>query len=712
MKFLSNRMLHSVEFYGIILCILLFGSYYSLSQTDKREIWVAHSNEILMHLTLIQLLSAKSELYARTHSRSGEPSVIKQFDSISANAISELRYIKYLVKDNLSIRPTLDSVQLYLIDQIDFQSKMINTPSREGLSGSQKLIAAEQEAAKTRKFAKFIKQIDDSEKDLMKMRMAQSAKAAQRMNFSLLLTAIFVPVLLIIRIRRVRKESNERALLLKELLINAERMKKAEKLASFGVWDVNLQNGNIISSDEMYRIWGYEPGKIRSTLDNYLVKVHPDDYNFVRKKMRGLTDQKGTDDYTFRILDDGRTKTVSAGTAVLRDEEGELLSITGYAQDITEKTVAALDLAIANKELKTLFNRIGDVLFSRDVRRNCFIQISETCLQIYGYSADEFMNDVNLWQTIIHPDDQHLVQQGNGVLQDGQQFIIQYRVVHKDGTERWVENSMVPSMDADKKLVRFDGVVRDITIIKLQTIERLKMIDDLIQRNSTLEQFAYIISHHLRAPVANIIGLGEIFKTLDNGSSEMLEIQVQIVKCIGKLDTMVCDLNLVLRVREQVNEKKQMIYFKDMLADVISSLPYLQEMDNIDIRSNFEQAGEIYSVRGYISNIFYNLILNSINYRRDNVRTSILITSALTKTGVNLTFKDNGRGIDLANNRSSLFDLYSRFDESVVGKGMGLFMVKTQIELLGGSVEVESDLNFGTRFIIRLPITNDTQRVS
>jgi signal transduction histidine kinase len=68
-----------------------------------------------------------------------------------------------------------------------------------------------------------------------------------------------------------------------------------------------------------------------------------------------------------------------------------------------------------------------------------------------------------------------------------------------------------------------------------------------------------------------------------------------------------------------------------------------------------------------------------------------------------IKFQDNGKGIDLEKNGKQLFGLYKRFDSTVDGKGMGLFMVKSQVEDLGGTIEVESALLIGTTFTIRLP---------
>jgi len=71
---------------------------------------------------------------------------------------------------------------------------------------------------------------------------------------------------------------------------------------------------------------------------------------------------------------------------------------------------------------------------------------------------------------------------------------------------------------------------------------------------------------------------------------------------------------------------------------------------------------------------------------------------------IELLFTDNGKGIDMNKNGAMVFGLYRRFDTHIEGKGMGLFIVKTQVEAMGGTIEVRSMLNRGTEFSIKLPV--------
>ena len=104
--------------------------------------------------------------------------------------------------------------------------------------------------------------------------------------------------------------------------------------------------------------------------------------------------------------------------------------------------------------------------------------------------------------------------------------------------------------------------------------------------------------------------------------------------------------------------------------------------------------------------IFYNLIINSIKYKQVDIPIIIQIKSELLQNKLILSVRDNGSGIDLTKNKELVFGLYKRFHRKVEGKGMGLYMVKTQVESLNGKIHIESEVNIGTEFIIEFELDN------
>ena len=217
-----------------------------------------------------------------------------------------------------------------------------------------------------------------------------------------------------------------------------------------------------------------------------------------------------------------------------------------------------------------------------------------------------------------------------------------------------------------------------------QNEQKEKMTADLIQRNKDLEQFAYIISHNLRAPVANIIGLS--YRLQQTGLPDELRSQIGagLSTSVTKLDEVIRDLNDILKIRQKVDESKQLI-----------------ENEKAVIFWDFTEAEEIVAIKSYLHSIFYNLISNSLKYRQLTVPPIIKITSRKVNGKIVLLFEDNGIGIDLSTAGEHVFGLYKRFHtDRAEGKGMGLYMVKTQVESMGGKISVSSEVNVGTQFLI------------
>ncbi|GAB3911287.1 sensor histidine kinase [Mucilaginibacter boryungensis] len=239
--------------------------------------------------------------------------------------------------------------------------------------------------------------------------------------------------------------------------------------------------------------------------------------------------------------------------------------------------------------------------------------------------------------------------------------------------------------------------------LKISGDELMQTAENLIQRNKELEQFTYIISHNLRAPVANIIGLYQLLMLGPDDEQESKKLISDLGTSIQKLDEVIIDLNTILDVKQQVHEQMEQVCLKQIAEDIKETFHGYVEQGLIEIKCDFQAVDTIHSLKNYIYSVFYNLISNSIKFKRPEEKLLLQITSYQKKDKISIHFEDNGKGIDLKQNGDKLFGLYRRFDTSVDGKGMGLYMVKTQIETLGGKIKVQSKPGAGTTFIVDLP---------
>ena len=288
-----------------------------------------------------------------------------------------------------------------------------------------------------------------------------------------------------------------------------------------------------------------------------------------------------------------------------------------------------------------------------------------------------------------------------------ERFSYETSYVRKDGSLAWL----------DVKWVGFEGeqfenngliiTLNDITAKKNAAIEHERITADLVRKNNDLEQFTIIVSHNLRVPVANIQGLCNLLQDIETDNQEDIKTLSALSTSANQLDEVIIDLNAILDANNQVTERIEEVSLSAIAENVRSGLHSLIEKEGVKLVLNFEEANSFLTLKNHLHSVFYNLIVNSIKYRQPLVQPVIHIQSQLGRNSIILKFTDNGKGIDLKKNSKYLFGLYKRFDYSVEGKGIGLFMVKAQIENMGGRITVKSELNVGTEFILEFPFPED-----
>jgi signal transduction histidine kinase len=224
---------------------------------------------------------------------------------------------------------------------------------------------------------------------------------------------------------------------------------------------------------------------------------------------------------------------------------------------------------------------------------------------------------------------------------------------------------------------------------------------ELIEKNNRLEQFTFIISHNLRAPLARLSGLSEILK-LSNETEEVKKIVSHIVTSTNDLDQVVKDLTIILGIQKMSTHVMREIRLDEVLHRVMNTLE--QEINETDAQVSIHlTANTIVSLYAYVESILYNLISNALKYRHAERRPVIQITSSLVDDRVRVDIGDNGLGIDLEAHQGQMFSLYKRFHFHVEGKGLGLYLVKTQLSALRGKIEVSSVVDVGTNFSLYFP---------
>lgn len=271
----------------------------------------------------------------------------------------------------------------------------------------------------------------------------------------------------------------------------------------------------------------------------------------------------------------------------------------------------------------------------------------------------------------------------------------------KDGSTYWVDTVINPIVSQDNEVKGYLSIRYLIDSRKKAEEERHQLIEDLTQKNRNLQEFTYIVSHNLRAPLANILGLVDIlvFEEEVLKNKEVNKIVQNLQSSANSLDEVIKDVNHILTLRDTIKKTGlEKLEFASVFHEVKDkNKPLLKDVD-CQIMPYFEKAPEVFFIKNNLQNILEELLLNAIKFRDASRKLNILVRTYQKENYVVLEFDDNGLGINLSGGQEKVFGLYNRLHPHVEGKGLGLFLVKRMIEELGGKVEVESKEEKGTTF--------------
>lgn len=374
--------------------------------------------------------------------------------------------------------------------------------------------------------------------------------------------------------------------------------------------------------------------------------------------------------------------------------------IQAIIRDVTEKKKAQEQLALSD----LIVSSTDDAIVSQtaDGYINSWNPSAE---RIFGYSAVEAIGKHGsfILSGELMQNEEVLFKQ---VLAGDSFNLFETTRLRKDGKIIFVSLSISPIFNQYGKVIGVSKIYRDISDKKLLEKEKAKVISDLIQRNRDLEQFSFIVSHNLRSPVTNVMGVCDLLQSEKLESDLSKDLINGLSKSATALDTVIRDLNYILQVKREVNELHAELFFSEIVDQIKLSISNLIIQENASIITDFSEINKFSTIKTYLYSIFYNLILNSLKYKKPHVDPIIEIKSSLQADSFTLFFKDNGLGIDLEKKGDQLFMLYKRFHFHKEGKGMGLFMVKSQVETLGGKIFVSSEVGKGTEFRIVFDLKN------
>lgn len=223
----------------------------------------------------------------------------------------------------------------------------------------------------------------------------------------------------------------------------------------------------------------------------------------------------------------------------------------------------------------------------------------------------------------------------------------------------------------------------------------------LIRYNKELEQFAYVATHDLRAPIINLNAILGVFKKRGFVTKENEEIVKRMDLSVERINTTLHDLIQVVAYRKTVKDDTREIVFEELFMELKKDIEAQINDANARITHNFKEAPKIEYIPGHLRSIFLNLITNSIKYHSGKGVPVISVKTYVENDYLCLSVKDNGIGIN-ETKKEKVFGLFQRLSTRGTGKGMGLYITKSLVESMGGSIDFTSKPGKGTEFVVCL----------
>ena len=324
-----------------------------------------------------------------------------------------------------------------------------------------------------------------------------------------------------------------------------------------------------------------------------------------------------------------------------------------------------------------------------------FKKVNPALSNLLGYTQKELL-EVPI-EEFVHDEDKNATSSSRENVKNNMPiFNFTNRYISKTGENIWL--SWTSISEVENKLIY--GVAQDVTQIKKLEEERNLLLVNLTKLNADIKKFTYMVSHDLRAPVNNVISIFDLLdltKINDIETREYVEFlnasNLEMKQTLDKyVDALRTDIN--------INEEITLLDLNKTFITVRNTISELIKLSQAKFKVDFSNLTHLHFSEFYLQSILLNLISNSLKFSSPNRELLITISSRKLGDEPQLIFTDNGIGFDSEKIGNNIFKLHQKFSNNSQSKGIGLYLVRNHMESLGGKIEVNSEINVGTSFIL------------
>ncbi|MDY6945981.1 MAG: PAS domain-containing protein [Pseudomonadota bacterium] len=507
-------------------------------------------------------------------------------------------------------------------------------------------------------------------------------------------------------------EAAERLQLQAQMLRDVERrLERASLSSSEGHWERDLVNGRMWFSSSYHALLGYQDGELSGEPSAVAERIHPEDLEQAHRDLQQHLEHGGPFDTVVRLrMKSGAYRWFRHRGMVERDEHGSARSMAGSIQDAHEQKLAEDALRRTQQRLERAINGTQDGLWEMDADGSSWH--SPRVAELLGYDYDELPADTNFLKQLLHPDDTDAVAAATRVhFQERLPYDVEIRLRTRLGDYRWYRARATAERDTQGRPLRLSGSLQDVTEARSAREALLQATEAAESANRAKSEFLANVSHEIRTPMNGIIGMtGLLLESPLNrtqrdyaetirSSADSLLIVINDILDFSKIEAGKLDIEaLELELRDTVEEVAVMLAFQ-------AAAKNLELVVHIHPDVPTRVVGDPQRIRQCL----INLVSNAIKFTREG---EIVVEVSSNDFGDGLQrcrfeVRDTGIGI-AAGTLQNLFQPFVQADSSTTrhfgGTGLGLSIVRRLVQMMGGDVGAQSELNRGSRFWFTLPL--------
>ena len=427
---------------------------------------------------------------------------------------------------------------------------------------------------------------------------------------------------------------------------------------------------------------------------------------------------------------DGTRAYVYASVTAIKSETGEFAGAVGVHRDITRRIRTEEALRESEEKYRLMAENIPVAVYSAlPDERSTNLFMSGQVEKLTSYSVQEFLDDPGLFSRIIHPDDcEYVWQEIERHRREKIPLDVEYRMVTRDGTVKWIRDRATPMLDENGEISRINGFMEDITERKVaeealrESREQLQryskelevMVEDRTAQIRELQKqqveseklaatgrMAAKIAHEINNPLA---GIKNSFLLVKDIAEKEHPHYAYVDRIENEIDRIAIIVRRMFDLYSPDRKEPREVAIEEVLADVVLLLESSCRPREIKLETRVPDDPVIAVLPlGYVNQILFNVVGNAIDASEPGGTVSVDLTTEDAVATITVT--DRGCGIpdEIADRIFEPF-FTTKDGTEMRGLGLGLSITKSMVEASGGSISFESPPSEGTVFTVTLPL--------